>query len=35
MQHVAVIGDSVFDNGIYIDGGPNGGAQLQEELFET
>ena len=32
MQHVALIGDSVFDNGIYIHGGPNVGAQLQEEL---
>jgi hypothetical protein len=32
MQHVALIGDSVFDNGTYIHGGPNVGAQLQEEL---
>ena len=30
MVHIALLGDSVFNNGIYIDGGPDVATQLRE-----
>ena len=32
MPHVALLGDSVFDNGAYVDGGPDVAAQLRATL---
>ena len=34
MPHVALLGDSVFDNGAYVDGGPDVAAQLRETLTD-
>ncbi|MCU1575140.1 MAG: lipase [Micrococcaceae bacterium] len=30
--HVVLLGDSIFDNGVYVNGGPDVAAQLQDEL---
>jgi MFS family permease len=30
--HVVLLGDSIFDNGAYVDGGPDVAQQLQQEL---
>jgi hypothetical protein len=32
MRHVVLLGDSVFDNGAYVGGGPDVAAQLREAL---
>jgi hypothetical protein len=32
MKHVALLGDSVFDNGAYVSGGPDVGVQLRTVL---
>jgi hypothetical protein len=34
MKHVVLLGDSVFDNGAYVGGGPDVAAQLREILPE-
>ena len=32
MSHIILLGDSIFDNGAYVHGGPDVNTQLQEIL---
>jgi lysophospholipase L1-like esterase len=34
MSHIALLGDSIFDNAAYVDGGPDVVTQLQQQLPE-